>query len=129
MYTFCVMYTSQAYIRVIDINQYRPQFLKHQYEAYIPEDTPPGTEIISVSATDNDQGKGLIYTLDSSLDLRSMKLFQMDPSRGTLRTVMRLSSQSMLLHTLTVMVCEMHVFISLLLNCSRSRGGVSLSAL
>ncbi|XP_015270777.1 PREDICTED: protocadherin Fat 2 [Gekko japonicus] len=100
---------TQAYIRVIDINQYRPQFLEHHYEVHIPEDTPPGTEIISVSATDNDHGKGLIYTLDSSVDLRSMKLFQMDPSHGTLITVMRLGSQPMLLHTLTVMVRDQGV--------------------
>ncbi|XP_054832337.1 protocadherin Fat 2 [Eublepharis macularius] len=100
---------TQAYIRVIDINQYRPKFLENHYEAHIPEHTPPGTEIVWVSATDNDHGKGLIYTLDSSLDARSMKLFQMDPSRGTLITVMRLSSQSMLLHTLTVMVRDQGV--------------------
>ncbi|XP_077182634.1 protocadherin Fat 2 isoform X2 [Paroedura picta] len=100
---------TQAYIRVIDINQHRPQFLEHYYEATVPEDAPPGTEVIWVSATDDDRGKGLIYTLDSSVDLRSMKLFQMDPSHGTLRTVMRLSSQSMLLHTLTVMVRDQGV--------------------
>nr|XP_056703533.1 protocadherin Fat 2 [Euleptes europaea] len=100
---------TQAYIRVIDINQYRPQFLEHHYEAHIPEDTPPGTEIVWVSATDQDHRKGLIYTLDSSVDPRSMKLFHMDPSRGTLITVMRLSSQSMLLHTLTVMVRDQGV--------------------
>lgn len=94
----------QAYIRVIDINQHSPKFLEYQYEAHIPEDTPPGTEIAWVRATDKDHGKGLIYTLQSSVDPRSMKLFQMDPSSGTLMMAEALDSQSMSLHTLTVMV-------------------------
>lgn len=91
---------------MIDINQHPPQFLEYQYEARIPEDTPPGTELFFVSATDQDHGKGLIYTLHNSLDPRSLKLFQIDPSRGTLITVSDLDAQSMPLHTLTVMVRE-----------------------
>uniref|UniRef100_A0A8C7E2R2 FAT atypical cadherin 2 n=1 Tax=Naja naja TaxID=35670 RepID=A0A8C7E2R2_NAJNA len=97
---------TQVYIHVIDINQHPPRFLEYQYEARIPEDTPPGTEFLGVSAADQDHGKGLIYTLHSSLDPRSLKFFQIDPSRGTLVTVSDLDAQSMPLHTLTVMVCE-----------------------
>lgn len=95
----------QAYIHVIDINQHRPQFLESHYELTIPEDTPPGTEILRVSATDEDKGKGLIYTLHGSVDPRSTQLFQLDPSSGALMAAERLSSRSMLQHTLTVMVC------------------------
>ncbi|KAK9406470.1 protocadherin Fat 2 [Crotalus adamanteus] len=100
---------TQAYIHVIDINQHPPQFSEYQYEARIPEDTPPGTELFFVSATDQDHGKGLIYTLHNSLDPRSLKLFQIDPSRGTLITVSHLDAQSMPLHTLTVMVRDQDV--------------------
>ncbi|XP_028574146.2 protocadherin Fat 2 [Podarcis muralis] len=100
---------TQAYIRVIDINQHSPKFLEYLYEAHIPEDTPPGTEIAWVRATDKDHGKGLIYTLQSSVDPRSMKLFQMDPSSGTLMMAEALDSQSMSLHTLTVMVRDQEV--------------------
>ncbi|XP_053156770.1 protocadherin Fat 2 isoform X2 [Hemicordylus capensis] len=100
---------TQAYIRVIDINQHSPKFLENRYEAYIPEDTPPGTEVVWVSAIDKDHGKGLIYTIPSSVDPRSMKFFQMDPNSGTLMTVAGLDSQSMALHTLTVMVRDQEV--------------------
>ncbi|KAL7985839.1 hypothetical protein Chor_011005 [Crotalus horridus] len=100
---------TQAYIHVIDINQHPPQFSEYQYEARIPEDTPPGTELFFVSATDQDHGKGLIYTLHNSLDPRSLKLFQIDPSHGTLITVSHLDAQSMPLHTLTVMVRDQDV--------------------
>ncbi|XP_062826337.1 protocadherin Fat 2 isoform X2 [Anolis carolinensis] len=95
---------TQAYVRVIGINQHAPQFLEYQYEVRIPEDTSPGTEFLRVSATDKDHGKELIYTLQSSTDPRSMKLFQIDPSSGALMTVAGLDFQTMSLHTLTVMV-------------------------
>uniref|UniRef100_A0A670Z7Q3 FAT atypical cadherin 2 n=1 Tax=Pseudonaja textilis TaxID=8673 RepID=A0A670Z7Q3_PSETE len=98
-----------AYIHVIDINQHPPRFLEYHYEARIPEDTPPGTEFLGVSAADQDHGKALIYTLHSSLDPRSLKFFQIDPSRGMLVTVSNLDAQSMPLHTLTVMVRDQDV--------------------
>uniref|UniRef100_A0A8C0H1Q3 FAT atypical cadherin 2 n=1 Tax=Chelonoidis abingdonii TaxID=106734 RepID=A0A8C0H1Q3_CHEAB len=92
-----------AYIHVIDINQHRPQFRESHYEVMIPEDTQPGTEILRVSATDEDKGKGLIYTLHGSVDPRSARLFQLDASSGAIVTAERLSSQSVLQHVLTVM--------------------------
>ncbi|XP_078241753.1 protocadherin Fat 2 isoform X1 [Pogona vitticeps] len=95
---------TQAYIRVIDINQHGPQFLEQQYEMRIPEDTRPGTEFLRVSARDKDHGKGLIYTLQSAVDPRSMKVFHMDPSTGALMTRAGLNSLSMPLHTLIIMV-------------------------
>ncbi|CAM5159687.1 unnamed protein product [Natator depressus] len=100
---------TQAYIHVIDINQHRPQFQESHYELTIPEDTPPGTEILRVSATDEDKGKGLIYTLHGSVDPRSTQLFQLDPSSGAIMTAEGLSSQSMLQHILTVMVRDQEV--------------------
>uniref|UniRef100_A0A8C3S0B0 FAT atypical cadherin 2 n=1 Tax=Chelydra serpentina TaxID=8475 RepID=A0A8C3S0B0_CHESE len=100
---------TQAYIHVIDINQHRPQFLESHYELTIPEDTPPGTEIVRVSATDEDKGKALIYTLHGSVDPRSSRLFQLDPSSGAIMTAEGLSSQSMLQHILTVMVRDQEV--------------------
>uniref|UniRef100_K7FLZ5 FAT atypical cadherin 2 n=1 Tax=Pelodiscus sinensis TaxID=13735 RepID=K7FLZ5_PELSI len=100
---------TQAYIHVIDINEHRPQFLDSHYEVTIPEDTPPGTEFLRVSATDEDKGKGLIYTLHGSVDPRSTRLFQLEPSSGALRTAEGLSTQSMLRHILTVMVRDQEV--------------------
>lgn len=94
----------QAFIHVIDINQHRPQFLESHYEVRIPEDTPSGREILQVSATDKDKGKGLIYTIHGSVDPKSTRLFQLEPSSGVLTTAEGFSSQPMPQHTLTVMV-------------------------
>ncbi|KGL79349.1 Protocadherin Fat 2, partial [Tinamus guttatus] len=100
---------TQAFIHVIDINQHRPQFLESHYEVTVPEDTPSGREILRVSATDKDKGKGLIYTIHGSMDPKSTRLFQLDPSSGVLTTAEGFSSQPMPQHTLTVMVRDQEV--------------------
>lgn len=101
---FTVLSPPQAFIHVIDINQHRPQFLESHYEVSIPEDTPSGREILQVSATDKDKGKRLIYTVHGSVDPKSTRLFQLDPTTGVLTTAEGFSSQPMPQHTLTVMV-------------------------
>uniref|UniRef100_U3ICD8 FAT atypical cadherin 2 n=1 Tax=Anas platyrhynchos platyrhynchos TaxID=8840 RepID=U3ICD8_ANAPP len=88
---------------------HRPQFLESHYEVRIPEDTPSGREILQVSATDKDKGKGLIYTIHGSVDPKSTRLFQLDPSSGVLTTAEGFSSQPMPQHTLTVMVRDQEV--------------------
>ncbi|OWK59504.1 Protocadherin Fat 2 [Lonchura striata] len=100
---------TQAFIHVIDINQHRPQFLQSHYEVRVPEDTPSGREILQVSATDKDKGKGLIYTIHGSVDPKSTRLFQLDPGNGVLTTAEGFSSQPMPQHTLTVMVRDQEV--------------------
>lgn len=102
----------QAFIHVIDINQHRPQFLENHYEVRIPEDTPSGREILQVRATDKDKGKGLIYTIHGSVDPKSTRLFQLDPSSGVLTTAEGFSSQPMPQHTLTVMVSPSQTLLS-----------------
>ncbi|XP_026937292.1 protocadherin Fat 2 isoform X1 [Sagmatias obliquidens] len=97
---------TQVYIFMIaNVNHHRPQFLKPHYEVRVPQDTLPGVELLRVQATDQDKGKGLIYTIHGSQDLGSASLFQLDPSSGVLVTVGKLdlgSGPSQ--HTLTVMV-------------------------
>ncbi|XP_070426535.1 protocadherin Fat 2 [Equus przewalskii] len=97
---------TQVHIFVIaNVNHHRPQFLEAHYEVRVPQDTLPGVELLRVQATDQDEGKGLIYTIHGSLDPRSASLFQLDPSSGVLVTVGKLDLGSGLSwHTLTVMV-------------------------
>uniref|UniRef100_A0A672KD99 Protocadherin Fat 3-like n=1 Tax=Sinocyclocheilus grahami TaxID=75366 RepID=A0A672KD99_SINGR len=43
-------------VYIADANDNAPQFLQDGYQAHIPENTPVGTEVIQVEATDKDQG-------------------------------------------------------------------------
>lgn len=44
-------------VHVIDVNDEVPWFEESQYEAQISENQPPGTSVLTVSASDLDQGK------------------------------------------------------------------------
>ncbi|XP_051871067.1 protocadherin Fat 1-like isoform X1 [Pristis pectinata] len=101
--------TTQAYVKVIDINEHRPQFLESKYDVWIPEDTPRMTEILQISAQDTDGSNKLIYTIQSSVDAETLKLFYLDPASGVLLTADELDYEAIQLHTLTIMVRDQEV--------------------
>ncbi|KAM4826977.1 protocadherin Fat 2 [Thomomys bottae] len=102
---------TQVYIFMIaNVNRHRPQFLEPHYEVRVPQDTQAGVELLRVQATDEDKGKGLIYTIQGSQNPKSISLFQLDPNSGALVTVGKLDlgtrpSQ----HTLTIMVRDQEI--------------------
>uniref|UniRef100_A0A2K5NBY5 FAT atypical cadherin 1 n=1 Tax=Cercocebus atys TaxID=9531 RepID=A0A2K5NBY5_CERAT len=99
----------QVFIKVIDTNDHRPQFSTSKYEVVIPEDTAPETEIVRISAVDQDEKNRLIYTLQSSRDPLSLKKFRLDPATGSLYTSEKLDHEAVHQHTLTVMVRDQDV--------------------
>ncbi|XP_069056290.1 protocadherin Fat 1 isoform X2 [Pleurodeles waltl] len=100
---------TQVFIKVIDINDHRPEFSASSYEVLIPEDTIPETEILQISATDRDEKNKLIYSLQSSIDPTSLKKFRMDPGTGSLYVVEKLDHETMHQHVLTVTVRDQDV--------------------
>ncbi|KAM4809573.1 LOW QUALITY PROTEIN: protocadherin Fat 1 [Rhinophrynus dorsalis] len=101
--------STQVFIKVIDINDNRPEFSTSKYEVLIPEDVQPETEIVQVVATDRDEKNKLIYTLQSSTDPVSLKKFRIDPATGSLYIVEKLDHETMQQHILTVMVRDQDV--------------------
>ncbi|XP_054424121.1 protocadherin Fat 2 isoform X1 [Pteronotus mesoamericanus] len=102
---FHIIATQVYIVMIANVNHHRPQFLEAHYEVRVPQDTLPGVELLRVQATDQDKGKGLIYTIHGSQDPESASLFQLDPSSGVLVTVGKLDlSSGPSQHTLTVMV-------------------------
>lgn len=96
--------TTQAYIRVMDINEHRPIFLKSLYEVRVPEDTAPWKEILHISAQDADTNSGLFYTIHSSMNPDSLKYFHLDQRSGVLVLKEELDYETISSHTLIVMV-------------------------
>uniref|UniRef100_A0A673FGG0 FAT atypical cadherin 1a n=1 Tax=Sinocyclocheilus rhinocerous TaxID=307959 RepID=A0A673FGG0_9TELE len=101
--------STQVLIKVIDTNNHRPQFSKSKYEVNVPEDTPPDTEVLQITATDQDEKNKLAYTLLSSTDPFSLRKFRLDPGTGVLYTAERLDHETMHQHTLTVMVRDQDI--------------------
>ena len=69
-------------VRVLDINDNRPQFEQALYKVDIPENTPKGTDILTVIATDRDEDKRLFYTIHSSVEKSSLNKFRINSQTG-----------------------------------------------
>uniref|UniRef100_A0A8C1ZC87 FAT atypical cadherin 3a n=1 Tax=Cyprinus carpio TaxID=7962 RepID=A0A8C1ZC87_CYPCA len=106
MLTFCMIFYffSQVHITVLDNNDNAPVFSQPTYDITITEDTPPDTEVVQVLASDRDERHRLTFSLQSSVDPSSMRLFRIDPNNGIIYTARRLDHESRTQHILTIMV-------------------------
>uniref|UniRef100_A0A8D3CDI7 Protocadherin Fat 3 n=1 Tax=Scophthalmus maximus TaxID=52904 RepID=A0A8D3CDI7_SCOMX len=95
---------TQVHVTVMDNNDNAPIFSQSTYDVTISEDTPPDTEVIQVLASDRDVHHRLAYSLQSSIDPSSMRLFRIHPTVGTIYTAQRLDHEACAQHILTVVV-------------------------
>ncbi|XP_065411870.1 protocadherin gamma-C5-like isoform X26 [Chrysemys picta bellii] len=79
--------TAQITVVVVDINDNAPVFDQSVYKVSVPENTPVGTLLIQLNATDPDEGPSgevqysfAVHTSDSV-----RKLFDLDPPTGAIR--------------------------------------------
>ncbi|KAK5924599.1 hypothetical protein CgunFtcFv8_017200 [Champsocephalus gunnari] len=101
--------TTQAYIRVLDMNEHRPVFLEPLYKVRVPEDTSPWKDILQLSAQDSDSNSKLVFSVSSSLHPDSTKFFHLDPKSGVLVLKEELDYETIPVHTLIVMVRDQEI--------------------
>lgn len=72
-------------VAVLDLNDNQPVFEQSNYSRMLPEDIPPGTFVLQVSATDADQGanKNISYSLGNN----TFGLFTLNSTNGTISTI------------------------------------------
>ncbi|XP_010604639.1 cadherin-23 isoform X5 [Fukomys damarensis] len=80
----------QVSIQVLDVNDCRPQFSKPQFSTSVYENEPAGTSVITMLATDQDEGSNgqLAYSLEGP----GMEAFHMDEDSGLVTTQRPLQS-------------------------------------
>lgn len=82
--------TATVYLSVLDINDNSPEFYPQKYFLTVAEDTPIGTSLLKVTATDLDEGENAIITF--KLETGGDGLFSVDEwtgvvsLRGNIRT-------------------------------------------
>ncbi|XP_068182443.1 protocadherin Fat 2 isoform X2 [Antennarius striatus] len=101
--------TTQAYIRVLDMNEHRPAFLEPQYEVRVPEDTSPWKDILQIGAQDADANSKLVFSIHRSLHPDSAKSFHLDPKSGVLVLTEELDYETISAHTLIVAVRDQEI--------------------
>jgi len=82
------------FIHVQDENDNAPVLSHQHYTVSVPENTPVGSSVVSLEATDDDLGANarLFYTLHPSSDRQRM--FDVDPHSGNVFVVKRLDFES-----------------------------------
>ncbi|XP_051275275.1 protocadherin alpha-8-like isoform X11 [Dicentrarchus labrax] len=78
--------TSQIIINVLDVNDNTPVFTKSLYKTIITENVPLRTSVITVTATDADEGpnREISYSLSSKDQDHVLEIFQIDELTGLL---------------------------------------------
>ncbi|XP_047209466.1 protocadherin alpha-7-like isoform X17 [Girardinichthys multiradiatus] len=78
--------TMKILINVLDVNDNMPTFSSDSYTAELNENSPVGTTIIQVNATDQDEGLNgeVVYSFGYNVNDNLRKLFQLDTFTGSI---------------------------------------------
>ncbi|XP_073342593.1 protocadherin alpha-8-like [Pagrus major] len=76
--------TAEITVDVIDVNDNMPVFNEDTYSVLLKENSPIGTTIIKVNASDLDEGSNgeIVYSLGKNVNSRIGELFRVDPATG-----------------------------------------------
>lgn len=74
----------QLYVKVIDINDHRPNFSQKVYSVEISENVDKGTEILRLMATDEDEDRKVFYSLHAARSPVSLSIFKIDSVTGAI---------------------------------------------
>ncbi|XP_063045449.1 protocadherin alpha-8-like [Engraulis encrasicolus] len=79
--------TLNVTITVLDNNDNRPVFHQEVYTTNLPENVPLGTLVLTVNATDLDEGTNgeVVYALGSKLNRKVYDIFKLDSKTGEIR--------------------------------------------
>ncbi|XP_028323053.1 protocadherin Fat 3 [Gouania willdenowi] len=96
--------TAQVFIRIQDSNDNPPVFSQPAYDVSVSEDVPVDMELLRIRASDIDERARLSFSIYSSVDPASMRLFRVNPGTGVVYTADRLDYEARTQHILTIMV-------------------------
>ncbi|XP_058533432.1 protocadherin gamma-B7 isoform X11 [Ochotona princeps] len=95
--------TVQIQILVVDANDNPPMFSQDVYRVSLREDVPPGTSILSVRATDQDEGINaeVTYSFLGVVD-HAQQVFSLEPATGNILTQQPMDFEEVEKYTLHV---------------------------
>ncbi|XP_036431204.1 cadherin-23-like [Colossoma macropomum] len=80
----------QVLVTVLDVNDFRPRFSEPVFSTNVFENEPSGTSVITLTATDLDEGENALLTY--SLQGPGADAFSLDPDTGLIRSLRLLHS-------------------------------------
>uniref|UniRef100_A0A8C3BX22 Cadherin domain-containing protein n=1 Tax=Cairina moschata TaxID=8855 RepID=A0A8C3BX22_CAIMO len=80
--------TARIRVSVLDANDNAPVFSQVVYAVRVPEDVPVGSTLLTLTATDADEGlNGDVKYLFKKITDKALKIFHLDPETGSIRLV------------------------------------------
>uniref|UniRef100_UPI0037E8D252 protocadherin gamma-A1-like isoform X9 n=1 Tax=Semicossyphus pulcher TaxID=241346 RepID=UPI0037E8D252 len=99
--------TMQIFVNVLDANDNAPTFAKSLYRAKISENSPKGTSVTTVSASDKDMGSnGEVSYLISTSERVLTELFQINSKSGEIILVAELDFEKAKMYEMDVEVVD-----------------------
>lgn len=91
--------TAQVFINVTDANTHRPVFQSANYQVMLSEGKPVGTQVMVISATDEDTGENarITYVMEDNVPQ-----FKIDPDTGAITTRMEIDYEDQASYTLAI---------------------------
>nr|XP_012604413.1 protocadherin beta-7 [Microcebus murinus] len=95
--------TAAVRVLVVDINDNAPEFVQSLYQVQMPEDSPTGAPVVTVSARDLDTGSygEIVYAFFYATE-RILKTFQINSTSGSLHLKAALNYEAIQTYTLTI---------------------------
>ncbi|XP_039181769.1 protocadherin alpha-5-like isoform X1 [Crotalus tigris] len=96
--------TVQLVINVLDVNDNPPVFNQSVYRVKLLENTPSGSLVITLNATDLDEGinREIIYFFSNSLPLHVTKIFSIISDTGEIRVIGKLDYEDINFYDLQI---------------------------
>uniref|UniRef100_H3D3A2 Cadherin EGF LAG seven-pass G-type receptor 3 n=1 Tax=Tetraodon nigroviridis TaxID=99883 RepID=H3D3A2_TETNG len=91
--------TCQVHINITDANTHRPVFQSAHYSVSVNEDSPPGSLVVMISATDDDVGENarITYLLEDNIPQ-----FRIDSATGAITLQAELDYEDQMTYTLAI---------------------------
>ncbi|XP_058263983.1 protocadherin alpha-8-like, partial [Hemibagrus wyckioides] len=95
-------------VKVLDINDNRPVFSQNIYSVTLQENSPVGTVVITVNATDSDQGSNgdIEYAFVKTMKRKVYDIFQIDGITGEIRVKGEVDFEDMEVYKLDIQASD-----------------------
>uniref|UniRef100_A0A8C2PWN5 Protocadherin 9 n=1 Tax=Cyprinus carpio TaxID=7962 RepID=A0A8C2PWN5_CYPCA len=100
--------TAILQVTVTDVNDNRPVFKEGQIEVHIPENSPVGTSVVQLQATDADVGANaeIKYMFGAQVSPATRRLFALNSTTGLITVQRPLDREETAIHKLTVLASD-----------------------
>nr|XP_033488387.1 protocadherin alpha-C2-like isoform X1 [Epinephelus lanceolatus] len=100
--------TASIIVRVLDVNDNAPKFEKDKYNVDVMENSPIGSLIIKLNATDLDEGSNseIVYSYSLYTSERTQQMFNLNPENGEIRVKEMINYEDVKLYEMEVIASD-----------------------